>query len=216
MVARNNIHFADEEWADFLNGQLSKEQAQKMQGHLDSNCKTCRKAFGVWQLVHATAQRESQYQVPEWALRHVRNAFSMLAKPGNSKRGFQIPRLVFDSFWQPALAGTRSATNAARQLRYKSGDITVELRLEPELNSDRINITGQVSDLNQEDAGLTGVQVLVTGAGGNVVEASTNRFGEFQMSFVQENNLQLSIGMTDGKDFSIPLDLPGSEEAPWN
>ncbi len=147
MVTREKNHFTDAEWADFLNGQLAKEQKQKMQGHLDTSCKSCSKAFAVWQKVHAAAKRESQYEVPEWALRHVRNAFSAATKPRNTKRAFQIPRLVFDSFWQPALAGTRSTATAARQLRYRFGDTVVELQIEPEVNPERVSITGQISDM---------------------------------------------------------------------
>jgi hypothetical protein len=212
-VPRNNSHFTEEQWADFVNERLAREQLQTMQSHLDSNCKTCLKSAGVWQLVHTAAQRESQYEVPEWAIRYVQNAFTAAAKPQSVKRGFRIPRLVFDSLWQPAAVGVRSAAGAARQLRYKSGDIGVELQLEPEAGSARINVTGQVSKTAPEGENLNGIGVLATSIGGKLGEASTNRFGEFQMSFIPEKDLRFSFAMLDGESLFIPLDIRGTRDS---
>jgi hypothetical protein len=208
MAGTERKHFATEEWVDFVNGLLSLERTQTMQRHLDAGCRRCAKMVDLWQQVCEAAKRESEYEAPESAVRHVRNSF-VVAKPGKDKRGFEIPRLVFDSLWRPAAVGVRSAPSIPRQVIYRAGDIAIEMQLEPVPNSERINIAGQISDTARQDDGLAETPVVVSGAKGRVAETSTNRFGEFQLGFVPERNLQISFGVMNGKELSIPLEGTG-------
>src|SRR5258707_2930325 len=109
---KQDKHFSSEEWIDFVNGGLPTQQSQPMQRHLETGCQRCSKLFETWNLVSQTAKREADYEVPESALRHVQNAFDIAAEPKGESRPFEIPRLVFDSLWQPALAGVRSGGGA--------------------------------------------------------------------------------------------------------
>jgi hypothetical protein len=212
-MTRNDSHFTDQDWADFLNHQSSMEQREKMKHHLDADCANCLQDVAVWRKVYEAAQRESQYQVPEWAIRYVRNAFAVQAKqPQTTGPAFEIPRLVFDSFLQPAAVGVRSAASGLRQLRYKAEDIGLELRLEPDKRSRRINITGQVSRMEDDGKSLTGISVVVSGMAGTVVEASTNQFGEFQMSCAPEKDLHFSFEF-GGKALRIPLDITETRDS---
>jgi hypothetical protein len=205
MSYSNKKHFADGEWADFVNGHLTDEQRRNMQGHLNTNCSGCLASLAVWRSVAAAAREESKYEVPAWAVQHVKNAFSAAAAPRAVKRGFRIPRLMFDSFWQPAAVGVRSVGLAPRQLHYKSGDIAVELRLEPEAGSERVSIIGQLTSKTQNSEAVQGVLVLATSIDGRIGEASTNQFGEFQLSFVPEGDVRLSFALHDGNNLSIPF-----------
>jgi hypothetical protein len=212
-MIRKDSHFGDQEWADFVNRQSLQEKTEEMQNHLDSNCQSCAQAAAVWTKVHEAAQREPHYQVPEWAIRYVRNAFAVQVKPQqHAGRTFEIPRLVFDSFFQPAAVGVRSAGAGPRQLRYKADDVGVELRLEPDRRSRRISITGQVSKLEDDRQGLTGIPIVVRGTAGTLAETSTNQFGEFQISCAPEKDLQFSLVM-DGKALTIPLNVTEARES---
>jgi hypothetical protein len=51
--------------------------------------------------------------------------------------------------------------------------------------------------------------VIVSTPKAALAQASTNRFGEFQLSFVPEKDLRISFGVVDGKELSIPLDGTG-------
>ncbi len=42
------------------------------------------------------------------------------------------------------------------------------------------------------------------------MKATTNQFGEFHLIVERENNLEFSIGLKDGRDLFIPLDLTRS------
>ncbi len=90
-------HFVTEEWVDFLNSQLSPQQMEPMQAHLKTGCKRCSQLFETWSLVSQAAKREPDFEVPESAVRHVLNAFAIMAESKSTDRAFEIPRLVFDS-----------------------------------------------------------------------------------------------------------------------
>ncbi len=207
-MAGSKTHFAAEEWVDFVNGQLSTERKQKMQRHLDAGCGSCAKVVELWQSVRQTAMREARYEAPESAVKHVRNAFVM-AQPLGRKRSFEIPRLVFDSLWQPAAVGVRSAHSAPRRLIYKARQITIEMQIEPEPHSERLNIAGQVSNAAQQGEGLAEIRVAVIGPKGKIAEASTNRFGEFQLGFVPETGARISFAVVGDNELTVPLEGKG-------
>jgi hypothetical protein len=47
--------------------------------------------------------------------------------------------------------------------------------------------------------------VVISGNKGKVASTSTNRFGEFQLTFVPEEGLQISFGVFGNEEVSIPL-----------
>jgi hypothetical protein len=208
MAGTESKHFAAEEWVDFVNGVLPAERNQAMQRHLDSDCRRCSKVADLWGRVRQAAKRESECHAPESAVRHVRSAFAM-ARPLEAKRGFEIPRLVFDTLWQRAAVGVRSTASTPRQVIYKAGEIAIEMLLEPEPNSERINIAGQVSSTARQGEGLPDIPVVVTSPDGKIAEASTNQFGEFQLDFVPQGGLRISFAVIGEKELSIPLEGRG-------
>jgi hypothetical protein len=209
MAAKVSKHFASEDWTDFVNGQLPQEKTQAMQRHLDTGCAKCSKSVALWRSVNQAASREAEFEPPASALRHIRNSFVVASAPKKAKRSFEIPRLVFDSLWQPALAGVRSAASTPRQVLYRAGEISIEMRLEPEPSSERVNIAGQVTKSVAHGDGVTGAAVAVFSAKERIAETSTNQFGEFQLSFLPAEGLHISFAVAAGKDISIPLDGAG-------
>lgn len=206
---RNTKHFATEEWADFANSQVPNERREAMRRHLDTGCKDCASLLALWTRVGQAAKREPNYQPPDSAVRHVRRAFAMLTERKGSRSVFEIPRLVFDSLWQPAIAGVRSAALAPRQLLYRAGECAVEMRIEAEPGSERVNIAGQVSSASSQGEGMAQVPVVVAGAKGTLAETSTNGFGEFHLAIVPEGSMQLSLDLPNGRRVSIPLEGTG-------
>jgi hypothetical protein len=206
--ASNDKHFGNEDWADFANGQVHGERKEAMQRHLTAGCKACSNALALWTRVSETARRESAFQPPDSALRHVRAAFSMLAEKKHRK-AFEVPKLVFDSLWQPAMAGVRSTLSAPRQVLYRAGDFAVEMRIEPEPNSERVNIAGQVSKANPQTQGLVKIPVIVSSPKGKLSDTRTNDFGEFQIAVVPSAGLCISFEVEKEREVSIPLESAG-------
>jgi hypothetical protein len=208
MKAKRTNHFDAGQWADFMNNQLASDQRRPMQDHLDAGCEGCMRASTLWRQVEEAAKREELYQAPEWAVRYVRNAFAASELAHATKSNFRIPRLVLDSFWQMAPAGVRSAGSAPRHLYYKSDDIAIEMQVERELNSENVSVIGQVSNTASGGEGLAGVPVQLASARRQLLCASTNKFGEFRLTFVPENGLQFLLKLKNGETIAIPVAQP--------
>lgn len=204
-------HFRPEEWVDFVSGTASLEQAQTLRNHLQQGCGACAKTLQLWTRVCEAAKRDASYQVPRSAVQNVQSAFSLMAAERKPARRFEIPRLVFDSLWQPAFAGVRSATpGGPRQVLYKTDSVTIELRIEPEPLSERFHIAGQVHTVGQASQPVAGIVVLASSKNGVLAESRTNTFGEFQLSFVPEAGLQISFVIPQNREVTIPLEARGN------
>ncbi len=214
---RNKKHFGTEEWADLANGQITGEQELAMRLHLNTGCKECADLFALWRRVGEAAQREAGYEPPDSAVRHVRRAFAILAEPEKGRKTFEIPRLVFDSLWQPAMAGVRSSASSPRQVLYRAGEFAVEMRIEPEGRSERIYIAGQVSTHAQEQGeGLASMPVVASGKQGILAEAMTNGLGEFHLAVESEPGMHLSFTLPGGRKVWIPLEGVASATSTQN
>jgi hypothetical protein len=207
MIGGRTEHFPVEQWIDFVNGQLAPKQKQAMQEHLEAGCAECAKTSALWLRVNQVARREPQYEAPDWALRYVQNAFEVANNaPQKAKRALRIPRLVFDSFAQLAPVGVRSgAASAPRHLLYKSDEIAIEMQFEPDAKTEHVSIAGQVSNIALGGEGLAEMPIRLTRANRNVAETSTNKHGEFRISFEPEEGLQFSLEMLNGDHIAIPL-----------
>jgi hypothetical protein len=201
-------HYSSEEWVDFVMHHTPQSQQANMQRHLDSGCKPCAELLSLWTRVGQFAARESALQPPSSAVHHVRAAFSSMANAQKAGREPLIPRLSFDSLWQPAMAGIRSSSTGPRKLLYTSKDITIEMHIESESKSDRMNLTGQISLGSQQGQSMDPVPVVISSEEGKLASATTNGFGEFHLSCVPEADLQISFELAGGLIVVIPLSDP--------
>lgn len=205
MKNRSAKHYSSEEWVDFAMEQTPQSQRSEMQRHLDSGCKPCAQILNLWTRIGEIAAREHALQPPDSAVHHVRRAFASLAKAQKAERKPLIPRLSFDSLWQPALAGVRSGSSGPRKLLYKSKDITIEMHIESENKSDRINLTGQILIGSLEGQSMPPIPVAISSEEGKLGSTTTNNFGEFHLSYVPESDLQISFELVGGLIVVIPL-----------
>ena len=198
-------HYSSEEWVDFIMEQTPQEQRAKMQVHLNSGCRPCAQSVSLWTRVSQMAGRERSLVPHDSAVQHIRAAFSKMVKAKQTERATVIPRIAFDSLWQPALAGVRSGSVGARKLVYKTRGITIEIHLENESKSERVNLTGQLSLASLQGETMPSFTVVVSSEEGILARTVSNGFGEFQLSYVPEADLQVSIEMAGGAIVVIPF-----------
>jgi hypothetical protein len=208
MKKRNAKHYSSEEWVDFAMEQTPQSQRAEMQQHLDTGCKPCAELRSLWTRVGRIAERERSLQPPASAVYHVRAAFASLMKARQAERAPLIPRLVFDSLWQPALAGIRSGATSPQKLLYKARDISIEMHIEPENKSERMSLTGQICIATFQGQSMPPISVTISSEEGKLVSTETNGFGEFHLSYVLEAALQISFTLIGGVTLVIPLDSP--------
>ncbi|HTR65430.1 MAG TPA: hypothetical protein VMH85_06635 [Terriglobales bacterium] len=134
-----------------------------------------------------------------------------------------IAELVFDSAEKSAeisaAAGVRGGYLPARQLLYKFGSVCVDMRMQPELGSQEVVLTGQILDSEKPGYGLGGVPVSLLCADRAVENKKTNSAGEFYFGFRSLHHAQLVFGMGARRSLVVPVpdagaDSPGQEAYP--
>lgn len=215
-------HFKDNEWADWARGAVNAERQAAMREHLDSGCKKCKQAADLWKGVAMAASQEGSYEPPESAVRIAKSYAADLKPAPKPSLTARIAELIFDSTREPALAGVRSLTAAPRQLMYRAGEYTIDLRIEREPAAmshlaagaaDRILLVGQI--LSTAGKSVRNIPVTVLSGVGPLATGTTNNFGEFHLDFDSGLRVQLSVSLQGSTTIFIPLDaLESGDSAP--
>ncbi len=196
-------HFTLEQWAEFARNTLKGKSKADMQAHLDTGCQRCGKILSLWTRVREVSAREHAYEPSAGTLRTV---ISMLgtARPRKSP----VLSLLFDSLLTPATAAVRSAasvTSTARQLLYAAGAYRIDLRMEPQIDSQRVSVMGQVLNSADPSQMVPTIPVALIKNRKAVSTTKTGDFGEFQLECNLSERLQLQLRLPDGVGVEIPL-----------
>jgi hypothetical protein len=193
------------EWADFARDVIEGQRRTEMMRHLERGCKSCSAVVSLWQHTHKIARRDLAFEPPESPVRNSKATFALhMASKSRLKRAV-CARLLLDSFLQPQLAGVRSSEITARQLLYGSGDYHIDIRIEPQEDSDKVALVGQV--LNAADVGsyIDRAPVILFQAGRVRTETLTNCLGEFRLECELGSGLQLRIRLPNGTELRVPV-----------
>ena len=212
-------HYTLEQWIDFVRDVVDEAKKREMQNHLDSGCKRCTKELGMWQRLQQVARRETAYSPSSGAIRTVNAAFankgSRAAAAAQAKSG--IVSVLFDSFRSPLLAGVRSAGSASQQVLYGAGTYRIDVRIEPQMDSDKVILVGQVLNSADPDERLADVSVTLSKGRKVLAESTTSQFGEFQIECQLYAGYRLVVMLPGNAEVTLPLIDPvfGNEaEAP--
>jgi hypothetical protein len=194
-------HFEDAAWADFARKLASAADTVAMQQHLAAGCRKCEAMLKMWQSVASVTEQELMYLPPD---DQVRVAKSLLASAAIRSEAHFSVRLVFDSVLQPSAAGFRGYV-ATRQLLYETDQYFIDLRLEPQRNSDRFALVGQVLDRSRRGMASQGQMVRLLQGTLPLEQTVINEFGEFQFEFRADVGLSIAIGMDLENVILLPL-----------
>jgi hypothetical protein len=189
-------HFGIVEWVDFARGAVAAGEAGVMREHLVSGCPECQGLADFCEKLSSVCGRMER--VPDEVVDQVRSIFRARVAE-QPKRAFRIPiELIYDSFLVPAPVGLRASWQIGWQGLFRAGECSVDLRLEPELRTCRAALIGQVSNHEKPEAEMKDLPVVLKSGRMVVAETRSNRFGEFQIEYEQQNRLQLYIYLEGG------------------
>jgi hypothetical protein len=143
---------------------------------------------------------------PAESLRIVKAAFAAY-KPRAVRRGWELARLVFDSFLAPQPVGVRAAsftTSAARQVLVQGADFVVDLRLEA-LGVEKVSLVGQVLRSSHGSAPVAEAPVVLQKGSKTVAGTITNPLGEFHLEYAKDSGLMLIVSIPAGKPLAVVL-----------
>lgn len=204
-------HYRQEDWADFARGLVSGERESAMKKHLEG-CTRCEEAVAIWRSVAEAAGREASYHPPESAVR-IAKGYSVPGASEESRPSLAtlVAELVSDTSREPALAGVRGVTAAPRQLLYHCDQYSIDLRIEREVGSALLTLTGQILSATGNLARF--VPVTVISAMNPLASGRTNDFGEFRMEFEAATQMVLSVWLHSTR-ILIPLDAVIDKSSP--
>ncbi len=186
-------HFSMEKWVDFARDVLGAPDKAAMQKHLETGCKQCSKTLDLWKHVHQVAGHDRALQPPESAVRAMKGTFAIHGPRRDRPRSRSIATLLFDSALSPIQPGVRSSSSTARQLLFGVGTYRIDLRMEPQLDSDKVAVVGQVLQSTDPHEGLGALPVALVKGRKVVAETLTSPFGEFNLECDLDGRVQLRV-----------------------
>ena len=198
-------HFTTEDWIDFVNQAASGDRQTAMQKHLESGCKRCEATVALWQRARNTVRREASYQPPPANVRIAKAAFVAAGRAAKPRKASGLIEVLFDSFLQPAIAGSRSAGTGVRQMLYRADPYQVDIQIEAKPQGNRLVITGQLLDVSRPEIVGSEIQVTLSNRRGGVVHTTTNQFGEFRGEIDNSGDLELAFPRPEASPIVISL-----------
>lgn len=211
------------EWCDLVRGVTDPETEERMRLHLAAD-PAARTAAAAMQWVADVARSDHEGPVPEHALRFAKAIGSLQRPPAATRarrRSLLQPlrfEIAFDSLLAGAGAGTRDLQAGHRQLAFEADDYSIEVRLEHEIEPPGTVVVGQI--LSRGEAGAAGrvvagqsgaarpvaeAPILVLAGGRIVGQATSGRFGEFQVEGLPPRSLKLCLLPARGQLLELPL-----------
>jgi hypothetical protein len=200
-------HIAQESLVDFVRESLPAAEAMIVEDHV-SGCPECLHLTALFREVVRISANEAAYEPPEGIVRAVNAYFDTeQRKSSRSKGAFE---LLFDTLTQPLAAGARASVASARQLLYRIGTVYVDMRVDSELNSNRVALVGQMLDSARPGHPVAGVPVILLDGRKSVTSTISNDNGEFHLDFAIKSNLRLSVAV--GGNQPVYLPITGTEQ----
>ena len=205
-------HYSLEQWIDFARNTVEGSVKERMQSHLDTGCAKCSQELGIWQRLHQVALRTSETQPSEGTLRIVKSAFASQRAARQLAPKAPIVELLFDSFRTPALAlaGVRSSAGRSRQLLYGTATYRIDVRIEPQIDSEKVVLIGQILNSSDPKERLAEVPVSLWKGRKILAVSVTNDHGEFQIECEMDSSFRLMITLPGKGEVSLPLIEPAA------
>jgi hypothetical protein len=196
-------HFSEQVWIDFVRGTGSATWNCEIDAHLASNCTECLGAHTRWQQVYAIVTGEPNLAEPERLNTVASDELRSTQTPESG--AWIMARSVFDSLHRPVSAGIRSGVSDTRQMLFDAEGTMVDLVLEIRPQSNTVSLAGQVVYRDRVSVAPRGASIVSwTDQGRRLAKARANEWGEFQMEFVAQERLRLSVEIVGSKPIRIP------------
>lgn len=205
-IPLKNRHFSNENWSDFVQGQLNSNLREVMRQHIADGCGKCQKIKALWSDVAKAAVREPLYVPPDHVLRSVRGQFGLNRALPWATELVRTARLVFDSLKRASPVGVRSVSAGPRQLIYQVGEYFLDVRMERDPSSRKLSLIGQIRDSQDPSKKMADSPVILLRGQDRLGQTTTNVFGEFRLEFDRRDNLWLAIGIQGEAGIVVPLE----------
>jgi hypothetical protein len=185
------MHLRAETVLDLLDGRLDKDQEAFWKRHLEI-CKDCAQEAERWKDFNSDLKRSRLKSASEQDLQKAMSIFP--ESPGGERHGVRsvLASIVFDSLLQPAFAGARGVSSAARQLVMHAEEFDIHVKIWGDDNNRQM--LGQLLPRSGEDFVHTARFHLLRN-GERIETTAVDELGEFRFSDVPDGHLSLQIDL---------------------
>ena len=202
-------HWNALDWSDYVKGVVTASERRRMQAHLSAGCSPCRDI--VAQLERIVADAAVEMQPPDHAVAGAIAVFGVHERPQRSRFRWVPLEVAFDSWAQPAQAGTRALCSSHRHLVFNSREFTLDARMVYADRREEMSVVGQI--VTRGGTPLEKVPTFLKAGGRILSQAHTSEMGEFQMVCREANELRLCLALADQRLIEVDLDRRRKESA---
>lgn len=187
---------------DFLKQMVSNGQQKTMRNHLGADGRSCMKTSSLRQKVADWGAVEVSCQPAREGVELAKALFATATMAGKRHETHGSIQVLFDSFSQPVLAGTRPAPMSPmgiREIIFRADPYQLDIQIEAQTERNRLVVTGQVMDISHTEMVRPNIKVALSNLRGRVVQTTTNEFGEFRGELENSGDLELSFFGLSGK-----------------
>jgi hypothetical protein len=201
-------HFSQEKWVDYARSVVREDEKSLMRSHLEAGCMKCSRELNLWRRLYQFAKSESEYKPSEKVVRILTAAFPARRPLRETNLMPQIANLLFDSLSFPAAAGMRSSVSPSRKILYGAGSYRIDIRIEPQVDTEKIVLVGQILNSADPEECLSEVPVTLLKGKKVLAESVTSRHGEFRIEFDLEGSFHARFTLPEGTGITLPLIEP--------
>lgn len=199
-------HYDLNDWANLALGDLPEALENEMNVHLSSGCARCRELAVAGR--ELTGMADTGGRGPVEFPEHVLWAARLIFGPAGRRRE-RLPmlpvELAFESITSPA--GVRAGSDPdSWQGVYRTGGVSIDLRMELDPSCGRVALFGQVADADDPSTGMPHLVTCLRVQDDIVDRAMTNEAGEFGMEYDARVAPELRIGIPERGLFAVTLD----------
>ncbi len=197
---------------DYLLREADATASERIADHLSSGCESCNRLFEMIERVQRVGVADAAERPPAAAVRTVK-ALCGFHRQRRRPRELDM-RLSFDSFLQPAAAGTRSPHTFSRHLVFYAEQLALDVRMDYERSARDLVIVGQLID--RDRGPLADVPVYLVSGEDALAHSATGTVGEFHMECRPSGELSLRLAVDDDQLIEVKLDRrrPRGSEPP--
>ena len=182
------MHLTSELALDLIEGRSAGDEMKELTEHIGT-CSSCSRKVDEWRQMLALLRRSHLESAPAEFLENARAILD--AKPELKRQKIReiTAVIVFDSFMQPALSGTRGAAES-RQVGLRAREFDIHLKIST--NPSQRQMIGQVFARNETQF-LGSVCVHLLQNGKRFKSTWSDNFGEFQFDDVPPGEFWLQV-----------------------
>jgi hypothetical protein len=185
------MHLRTETALDFLEGRLEPGEQIFWKQHLQG-CDSCKKELGLWQQLGTDMKRSHLKSAPQEDLKKALQIFPKPSEVLLPTLRHVLATLMFDSFFEPAFAGSRGAAGTARQMVLRAEEFDIHIKIWGERENRQM--LGQLLPRGGENF-VRVARFHLLRNGERLETTGVDEVGEFHFTEVPEGDLSLQIDL---------------------